>query len=185
MICSISLARISLPTLAYCCPSRFSRAASAGSGRGFAPLLMCGGVGQADDVAVRAERAADELAIQLLLEIIARAEPALEAMVVLAAQVKNDHHCLLSGFPGRLHVGPGSHGSRSSLIQQQSCHIRRPYDTALQRFTIGDLVGEIGFEPTWVSPRHFKCLVYTNSTTRPPLSPQGSGSRPDATIEEQ
>ena len=40
-------------------------------------------------------------------------------------------------------------------------------------------MGEIGFEPTWVSPRHFKCLVYTNSTTRPPPD-LSQLSRPDA-----
>jgi hypothetical protein len=33
--------------------------------------------------------------MQLLLEVIARAEPALEPMVVLAAQIKNDHYRLL------------------------------------------------------------------------------------------
>ena len=29
------------------------------------------------------------------------------------------------------------------------------------------MVGETGVEPAWLAPRHFKCLVYTNSTTRP------------------
>ena len=29
------------------------------------------------------------------------------------------------------------------------------------------MVGEAGFEPAWLTPRHFKCLVYTSFTTRP------------------
>ena len=29
------------------------------------------------------------------------------------------------------------------------------------------MVGETGLEPVWLAPRHFKCLVYPNSTTRP------------------
>ena len=33
------------------------------------------------------------------------------------------------------------------------------------------MVGETGFEPVWLAPRHFKCLVYPNSTTRPSSYP--------------
>ena len=39
------------------------------------------------------------------------------------------------------------------------------------------MVGETGLEPVWLAPRHFKCLVYPNSTTRPssyPLADLGS-----------
>ncbi len=43
-----------------------------------------------------------------------------------------------------------------------------------------ELVGETGFEPVWLAPRHFKCLVYPNSTTRPSSYPFAGlrGQRP-------
>jgi hypothetical protein len=76
-------------------------------------------MGQAHDVAVRAERATDELAMQLLLEVIAGAEPALEAMVVLAAQIKNDHYSLRTGpLSGRMVKPRPPPGHESPLIQQ-------------------------------------------------------------------
>ena len=36
------------------------------------------------------------------------------------------------------------------------------------------MVGEVGIEPTWLLPAHFKCAAYTNSATPPlrlPISP--------------
>src|SRR5687768_6782128 len=53
--------------------------------------LDVSGVGQPRDIRVAAQRAGDELAIDLALEILARGEPALEAMTVLATQVEDDH----------------------------------------------------------------------------------------------
>src|SRR5687768_16746708 len=45
-------------------------------------------------IPIAAQRANDEPAFQLLLEFLARGEPALEAMVVLTAQIENDHWSL-------------------------------------------------------------------------------------------
>src|SRR5690242_20107674 len=46
---------------------------------------------QPHDVRVAAQRAGNVLAPDLTLEVLARVKPALEAMIVLAPQVKNDH----------------------------------------------------------------------------------------------
>ena len=50
-----------------------------------------GGMRQPRDIGVATQRAAHELAAELALEILVRGEPALEAVAVLAPQVKNDH----------------------------------------------------------------------------------------------
>jgi hypothetical protein len=44
------------------------------------------------------------------------------------------------------------------------------------------MVGETGLEPVWLSPRHFKCLVYPNSTTRPSSKPRADVSSRHLTV---
>jgi hypothetical protein len=61
---------------------------------------------QAHDVGVAAQRARDELAPELMLEVLARGEPTLEPMAVFATQVKNDH--VISRLFARCQLGSDS-----------------------------------------------------------------------------